>query len=189
MTSQTAHWLRTPLAAFIFVDVTDVDASRSLFEDGFGFVVAENRFHAPHHMHGLVKYDAGGTILALNKARPTFRRHDSDRAAITLTSAREISYLAAAHEGWARPGGADRELRDGDNHRFTVLRSQYANAAVVQVNYRVSNLATTIAYFERSWGWHFQRSGPDAATVPANDIIVSFVETPQNLRHTEAASS
>lgn len=62
--------LKRSKVLFLFLDVSDIHLSRTFLEnEPLRLNVIENRFHPPHHTHGIVKYDAGETILALNLAK------------------------------------------------------------------------------------------------------------------------
>jgi catechol 2,3-dioxygenase-like lactoylglutathione lyase family enzyme len=109
-----------PKIAFVFLDVTDPPAARARFEGVFGLPVLEQRFHPPHHHHGLLKYDAGGVILALNQADPrTFERSRRDGLAMVLDAGRAGPIReAGARLGLPIPARTVATFADPDNHLF-----------------------------------------------------------------------
>jgi catechol 2,3-dioxygenase-like lactoylglutathione lyase family enzyme len=70
---------------FVFLDVSSLPRHRRLYERELGLAVVENQFHPPHEHHGLVKYDAGGTILSLNLfAERKFRGEAADGVTLVI---------------------------------------------------------------------------------------------------------
>ncbi|GGQ49224.1 VOC family protein [Couchioplanes azureus] len=103
---------------FVFLDVSSLPRHRRLYEEVFGFRVIENQFHPPHEHHGLVKYDAGGTILAVNLfAERKFQRPDAD--GVTLVCRVADPDRLRPLSGYGQRTGDDFTDADGHHYRFT----------------------------------------------------------------------
>jgi len=117
--------LRYSKILYLFLDISDLRASRLLFEDGLGFPIIEERFHPPHHRHGVVKYDGGDTIVALNLADSSFEKNISSgiTTVISTSAMREADiYLRFQELGLEVPTASGNIFADVDNHRYVVTR-------------------------------------------------------------------
>lgn len=123
--------LRESPLLYLFVDVSSIERARTFFEQTLGIPVIENQFHPPHEYHGIVKYDAGPTILSLNLgSERRFQRPGSDGLA-TVFSVPEGRGSVPEGMGtveitpanaWA-DGHGERILTDVDGHHY-VLRER-----------------------------------------------------------------
>jgi len=146
----------------LFVEVTSLKRARTFYEDVLGFAVVENQFNPPHHRHGIVKYDAGDTILALNLADASFDA-SADEPIVTAFSAgprREAEVYAELQiQEFAAPSDAGGEFRDADGHRFRIQRAQdFApwggpdGMGIDEIALAVENLRDCCVFYEHSLG-------------------------------------
>ena len=139
------------LVSFLFLDVTEVNGARCFFENALGFPIAENRFHPPHHIHGIFKFDAGSTLLSLNKARPQFDQSASDYAKIRIAPGNSSWTETAAQNGWISSVTNNNVAVSNDNHVFEVQHCGGTDAKVLSVDYLVSDLERTREFCERAF--------------------------------------
>ncbi|MFI5495973.1 VOC family protein [Actinoplanes sp. NPDC051859] len=133
---------------FVFLDVSSLPRHRRLYEEVFGFEVIENQFHPPHEHHGLVKYDAGGTILAVNLfAERKFQRPDADGVTLVCRVA-EPDRLEALTEYGVRTG-ADFTDVDGHHYRFTTEQpaGPGLQAEISELRVAVPDLAAAVPFY------------------------------------------
>lgn len=139
------------IVSYIFIDVTDVDGARRFFEEALRFPVASDILTPPHHIHGLVKYDAGSTLFSLNKARPTFDRTASDHIVLDLACARDDWWQLAARNPWIRSVSGT-TVTSADNH---VFRVEPGPPSVCAIQYRVADLSATRSFYETALALEF----------------------------------
>jgi catechol 2,3-dioxygenase-like lactoylglutathione lyase family enzyme len=147
--------LRGAPLLFVFYETTGLARQRQLLEQILGLKVIENQFHPPHHSHGLVKYDAGGVILALNLSGPGKLSEDgSDGLAATLStpSPDTTAVRLLAHGCMARAGGV---LTDPDGHHYVIRAAPSANRPgvfVPELRLVVGDLAASLAFYGETLG-------------------------------------
>jgi catechol 2,3-dioxygenase-like lactoylglutathione lyase family enzyme len=72
---------------YVFLESSEPEVQRQLFEQTLGLELIEIEPHLPHHRHGIVKYDASNLILSLNEATPSaFRAGCSDGLVMVFDS-------------------------------------------------------------------------------------------------------
>jgi catechol 2,3-dioxygenase-like lactoylglutathione lyase family enzyme len=165
------------LISFVFLDVTDVSGARRFFEEALGLFVAENRFHPPHHIHGLVKYDAGSVLLCLNKARPGFDRAGSDYARVGLVTGDEAWRSRSRANPWIARIAAHDLAISADNHAFPVRHAAGPGAAVAHLDFAVRDLGRTQDFFARALGLDFGRVDACTAEAQAGPLRLRFRRT------------
>lgn len=124
--------LQSAKVLYIFLDVTQLSHQRCLFEDILSLRIIEQEPHFPHHQHGVIKYDAGDTILSLNIANSKFDRSDLD-GIITVFSTFQLDQIKTAlHKICCTSSVESKEIfRDQDNHQY-LLRPIMNNTSRVQ---------------------------------------------------------
>lgn len=108
---------------YLFLDTTALSHKRVFMETVLGLGVIENEYHPPHSRHGVVKYDAGEVILALNIADPDFDKQGLSGLVTVLAAEpmREAQIYAELHiNGYAAPQAPGEVFTDVDNHRYAV---------------------------------------------------------------------
>lgn len=163
--------------SFVFLDVTDVAGARRFFEEALGLPVAESRFHPPHHIHGLVKYDASSVLLCLNKARPSFDRAGSDCARIGLVTGEPAWLSRSRANPWVARITATDEAISADNHAFPVRHAVAARAAVAHLEFGVRDLGRTQDFFCRALDLEFVRVEASTAVAKAGPLHLRFRRT------------
>jgi catechol 2,3-dioxygenase-like lactoylglutathione lyase family enzyme len=147
MTVKTDGLADSPLM-FVFLDVSSLPRHRRLYEEVFGFRVIENQFHPPHEHHGLVKYDAGGTILAINLfAERKFQRPDADGVTL-LCRVAEPDRLRPLADYGHRAGPA---FTDSDGHHYAFAPGAPADPAlaaeITELRLAVPDLAAALPFY------------------------------------------
>ena len=103
---------------YVFLETSQLERQRRLFESGFRLPVIEIEPHMPHHRHGVVKYDAGGLILSLNLTDANRFRRDATDALVSVVEMPDdtLNALTDSRDGFVtREHG---ELVDRHGHRF-----------------------------------------------------------------------
>jgi catechol 2,3-dioxygenase-like lactoylglutathione lyase family enzyme len=164
---------------FVFLDVSSLPRHRRLYEQVLGLRLIENQFHPPHEHHGLVKYDAGATILAVNLfAERKFQRHESD--AVTLVCR------------VARPGPADRlagyghqsgeTFTDVDGHRYVFRPAQPADPElttdITELRLAVPDLAAAVPFYRDVLGLRIRAAEPDGWRFATGSLDLVLSEHP-----------
>lgn len=166
---------------YIFLDTTALARQRVFLEDVLGLNVVENEFHPPHNRHGVVKYDAGDTILALNVGGPDFDRFGTDGTltVFTTTPMREAQVYAELHirgfEAPTSPGGAFPDL---DNHRYALLhysppsdetgRRDYLS--IRELELEANDLSESLHFYQETLGLILLEQNPETATFATGNI-------------------
>ena len=132
---------------FVFLEVSSISLQRRLFEGGLGLPMIENQFHPPHHHHGIVKYDADGTVLALNLfAERRFRGNNTDGVTLVWAAADLAGQLSRL-----QPFGTieNDTLTDIDGHHHQFFRSTDSDrpCALTAVQLLVADLDESIAFY------------------------------------------
>jgi predicted enzyme related to lactoylglutathione lyase len=176
--------LREHKIVHVFLEATDIARERSLLEQGIGLKVIENRFHPPHHRHGIVKYDAGTTIIALNLATKEFDRRLSD-GVNTVFSAADPQGLRdqLRDHGVPTDGTDDCLFVDDDNHAFSVRGPTAAmpigrQIEVAELELEVDELAESLRFYTRCLGFAGRREGGSSATIQTGNIGLRLLRRP-----------
>jgi catechol 2,3-dioxygenase-like lactoylglutathione lyase family enzyme len=149
--------LRGAPLVHLFVETSDIARQRALLEDVLGLPVIENQFHPPHHRHGLVKYDAGGIILALNlSAEWRFLADESDAlVGVFCTAGGEAVVADRLHaRGYTLPA-AGAAFTDPDGHHYLFRPSAPAEGqggALEEVRFTVGDLPGSLDFYGRTLG-------------------------------------
>ncbi|OJF16238.1 VOC family protein [Couchioplanes caeruleus] len=149
---------------FVFLDVSSLPRHRRLYEDVFGFRVIENQFHPPHEHHGLVKYDAGGTILAVNLfAERKFQRPDADGVTLVCRVAEPDRLRPLAEYG--QRTGRDFTDSDGHHYRFTdeATADPGLHAEIAELRVAVPDLDAAVPFYRDVLGLRPATVTEDAA--------------------------
>jgi catechol 2,3-dioxygenase-like lactoylglutathione lyase family enzyme len=106
--------------------------------------VIENERHPPHPQHGIVKYDAGGAILALNDT-PERRFSGADWDGVALTFA-GVDPNRMRHSALRPLGEGSPWLADIDNHLFR-FRDATGPPCLDELTIFVRDLDATSAFY------------------------------------------
>jgi predicted enzyme related to lactoylglutathione lyase len=140
---------------YLFLDTNDIAMQRRFFEDGLGLEVIENDFHPPHHRHGVVKYNAGKTILALNVADSAFDLGGSDRV-LTVFEADPVReakiYADLQVSGFGAPQQPGEVFHDFNNHCFMVRSTSVPEfldepAVLDELHFEVDDLEGALRFY------------------------------------------
>jgi predicted enzyme related to lactoylglutathione lyase len=169
---------------YIFIDTSDLSAQRVFFEDVIGLEVIESDFHPPHHRHGVVKYNAQNTILALNIADSGFHWEGSDCVVtqLTATAAREAEIYADLQiHGHLAPPQPGAVFSDRDNHQFAVRRPPSANGldnpgqvAINGLHLQVNDLSMSHHFYSDLLGLELLNKTGDSLVFSAGDLRLSL---------------
>jgi catechol 2,3-dioxygenase-like lactoylglutathione lyase family enzyme len=137
----------TPLM-FVFLDIASLPRHRRLYEDVIGLRVIENQFHPPHEHHGLVKYDAGGTILSINLfAERKFRGDTSD--GVVLVCRTTVDNLPDRLDAYGV--ATDSGFTDVDGHHYVFQHTEPADRTlttdIVELRLAVDDVATSVPFY------------------------------------------
>jgi len=180
--------LRDSKIAFIFLEVASLPEARAFYEDVLGLPVVENQFNPPHHRHGIVKYDAGDTILALNLADRSFNpdAHEPIQTCFSGGARREATVYAELQiRGFHAPASAGAEFKDRDGHRFSIRRAEtYAlwrgmdDLGLEEIAYEVDSIDRSIVFYEKQLGlMRADSSGPDDVRFSTGNVRVRLLES------------
>ncbi|MFC6887067.1 MULTISPECIES: VOC family protein [Actinomadura] len=134
---------------FVFLDISSLPRHRRLLEDVLRLRVIENQFHPPHDHHGLVKYDAGGTIIGINLfAERKFRKAVADGATLMCRTGLGPDELARLDDFGGRSGGL---FTDVDGHHYGFEHAPPGDGGLTtEVDHLVlvvADLAESVAYY------------------------------------------
>lgn len=144
--------LRDAPFLYVFYETASLERQRELCEEGIGLEVIEAQFHPPHEYHGLVKYDAGGTILSLNLAREARFGKDASDALITVLEVEdpEAVYAKLREQGYKPTREQDGLFTDDYGHHY-VFKSPTNSTAklplVREFRLTVSNLQDSLRFY------------------------------------------
>jgi predicted enzyme related to lactoylglutathione lyase len=143
---------------YLFLDTTSISRQRTFVETILGLEVIENEYHPPHNRHGVVKYDAGEVILALNVADPDFDQ-GATGALVTVLEAQPLReaqiYAELQINGYVAPPTSGGIFADGDNHKYAVRRAAPAfgwtqeetRPSIVELQLAVDDLGESKAFY------------------------------------------
>lgn len=169
---------------FLFLEVTDIPRARSFMEEVLGLELIENRFHPPHERHGVAKFDAGNTIIALNLAVKTFERRASDGIVTVLGTdpMREARIYARLHTAGLQPPHESRgAFLDHDHHSFAVCATSRVPSPgdpppptrILELRFAAKDLAESITFYHEILGLPIiDRSREHAVLAAANLRLV-----------------
>jgi catechol 2,3-dioxygenase-like lactoylglutathione lyase family enzyme len=135
--------LGSPLL-FIFQDVSSIPRQRRLLEFELGLRVIESQFHPPHEHHGLVKYDGGGTVVALNLfAERKFRLEESDGVTVVYRTRRaaDIHHAVDGYGTWTGNVFTDR-----DGHLY-IFEPGQAQTEVAEFRLAVADIGRAVDFY------------------------------------------
>jgi catechol 2,3-dioxygenase-like lactoylglutathione lyase family enzyme len=172
--------------ALLFVEVASLSRARTFYEDVLGLTVIENQFNPPHHRHGIVKYDAGDTILALNLADASFDTAAEEPIVTGFSGGprREAEIYAELQiRGFAAPYTVGGEFRDADGHRFRIQPVQdYAlwhgpdALGVEEIGLAVENIRDCRAFYEDVLGLMPLRTVEGATEFATGNVRIRLFE-------------
>jgi catechol 2,3-dioxygenase-like lactoylglutathione lyase family enzyme len=164
---------------FVFLDTSSVSRHRRLYERELGFRVIENQFHPPHEHHGLVKYDAGRTILAINLfAERKFAGLRQD--AVTLVCRTRAASPQSALERYGHTDGDN--FTDVDGHHYAFVPSQPDDCElfieIVELRLRVDDLAASICFYRDVLGLRVLEHDPDTCMLATGSLDIRLEKAP-----------
>lgn len=137
---------------FVFLDISSLPRHRKLYEDVLGLRVIENQFHPPHEHHGLVKYDAGGTILSINLFAERKFRHMSD--GLTLVCRTTAEGLPERLEAFGT--ATDPDFTDVNGHHYALLQAPPTDPAltteILSLRLAIDDLGTSVPFYRKVLG-------------------------------------
>jgi len=174
--------LRSSKILYVFLEVTDISRQRTFCEDIMGLKVIENQFHPPHERHGIVKYDAGDTILSLNLAGP--RRldpHTSDGivTVFSTTKKRQAEICTAlSRYGYKPPEQPEGIFSDGDDHEYwlrphspvTDITSMRIEPIMQELCLKVEGLQRSLAFYADVLGLPLIEQNWETATFATGNL-------------------
>jgi catechol 2,3-dioxygenase-like lactoylglutathione lyase family enzyme len=171
----TSMSLRDAPLLFVFLDVSSLSRQRRLFEEVLGLAVIENQFHPPHEHHGLVKYDAGGTIVSLNLfAERKFRAGTSDGLTMVWSGSLDGRALRRLGAYGTRAGSA---FTDGDGHHYEFQLTPAAPGSSIelrQLRLMVSDLATSVSFYRDVLGLRLLNRTPTTARLRTGSVDLTL---------------
>jgi len=154
MLNDRAEGLRSAALLFLFVETPDIDRQRTLFERVLELPLIENQFHPPHSRHGLFKYDAGGTIFALNlSSERRFREEESDALVSLIRAPWRDDELAdrLRAEGFASP--TDNLFTDPQGHHYQFRHDPTASRTWVEgLRLLIDDSPRSLDFYQRTLG-------------------------------------
>jgi predicted enzyme related to lactoylglutathione lyase len=147
---------------FVFLDVPSLPRQRRLLEDVLQLRLIEDQFHPPHEHHGLAKYDAGGTILAINLfAERKFSGRGSD--AVTLVCRTTSDELPQRLSDHGRVDG--RSFTDTGGHHYLFRDAAPDDPElvtdIVEMQLNVTDLAVSVPFYRDVLGLRMVDASPD----------------------------
>lgn len=165
---------------FVFLDTAALARQRVFLEEVLGLEVIEYEYHPPHSRHGVVKYDAGECVLALNIADPGF-----DRAAwagqtmiFAASPMREAKVYAGLQvHGYGAPARQGGAFADGDGHRYALRRASAApwpgeepRASLCELQLAVEDVAQSADFYGRVLGLVALEQGASVASFATGNL-------------------
>jgi catechol 2,3-dioxygenase-like lactoylglutathione lyase family enzyme len=174
---------------YLFVDTMKLERQQVFLGEVMGLEVIENTYHPPHQRHGVLKYDAGDTILALNIADNAFDPAGSDRVvtAFGASAMREAQvYARLQANGMAAPQVQGGEFDDPDRHRFVLRQRALTEPWMIEespprleeLRFSVDDLVESILFYERLGLTFVTRSASSATFASGNVDLVLQVRDP-----------
>jgi len=175
---------------YLFLDTSDIVAQRVFFEDVLGLEVIESDFHPPHHRHGVVKYDAGNTIVALNIADSGFEQAGSDEV-VTLLAASPVReaeiYADLQIQGYTAPPQPGGVFRDRDHHEFALHRYPLSyrdfggrqGVSIDELHLQVSDLERSMRFYSDQLGLELLQKDSSSLIFSAGDLKLALHRKPR----------
>lgn len=136
---------------YLFQDTANLSVKRYLLEDILEFPIIELEAHLPHEKHGVVKYDAGGIILALDLAAPRERLLTFGLIALLRVRdpGRVVQRLRSQGYSTSVGEGGVFFFRDIDGYPFEIdaRPSPESNPSIAQVRLEVSNHDASVDFY------------------------------------------
>jgi catechol 2,3-dioxygenase-like lactoylglutathione lyase family enzyme len=175
--------LRDAPLLYIFYETASLERQRELCEDILGLEVIEAQFHPPHEYHGLVKYDAGGTILSLNLAREARFGKDASDGLITVLNVEneEAIFEKLREQGYNPPRESGGLFTDDYGHHYIFNRATGPSAtpaaklpAVQEFRLVVSDLQASVPFYGEILGLELLEQTDDTArfATGTTDIVL-----------------
>ena len=165
---------------FVFLDISSLPRHRRLYEDALGMRVIENQFHPPHEHHGLVKYDAGGTILSINLfAERKFRRGDAD--GVTLVCRTTLDDLPGRLSTYGVASGS--RFTDADGHHYLFRRVRPAGPTlatdIVELRLAVDDLSNSVLFYRDVLGLRIVGGGTGTCRFTTGSLDLVLYQRPR----------
>jgi catechol 2,3-dioxygenase-like lactoylglutathione lyase family enzyme len=165
---------------YVFLDTSDLPAKRRTLEEATGFVPVEFDPHAPHQHHGVVKYDAGPVIVALNLgARPPVAPW-SHALSMVVSSSDPTSVLSrAAGTGCVIDADGGR-FCDVDGHMFMVARGgdhaprASARATVRELRLTVRSVSRSVDFYRGQLDLRLLQERAGSAVLSTGNLRLSL---------------
>jgi len=166
---------------YLFIDTMNLPLEQQFLEEVMGLEVIENTYHPPHHRHGVLKYDAGDTILALNIADSAFDPAGSDRVVTVFGASpmREAQvYARLQANGLAAPRIQGGEFADPDAHRFALCpraltepwMMEEAPPRLEALRLSVDDLPASIRFYREQLGLTLVTRSETSATFASGNV-------------------
>ena len=164
------HGLADAPVMFVFLDISSLPRQRKLYENVLGLRVIENQFHPPHEHHGLVKYDAGGTILSINLFAERKFRHMSD--GLTLVCRTRAEGLPERLAAFGTMTGPD--FTDVDGHHYVLRPTPPADpnltTDILELRLAVDDLATSVPFYREVLGLRPASAAPNTVRLATGSV-------------------
>jgi predicted enzyme related to lactoylglutathione lyase len=166
---------------FVFLDVPSLPRQRRLLEDVLQLRLIENQFHPPHEHHGLVKYDAGGTILAINLfAERKFGGRGSDAATLVCRTTKDDLPRRLRDHG--RVDG--RSFTDAGGHHYLFRDAAPDDPElvtdIVEMQLDVTDLGVSVPFYRDVLGLRTVDASPDGCRFRTGslDLVLKYRPAP-----------
>jgi catechol 2,3-dioxygenase-like lactoylglutathione lyase family enzyme len=170
---------------YVFLDTSDLDGKRELLEQVLGLIPVETDPHAPHEHHGVIKYDAGPILVALNIAsRPPVPLWQH-ALGLGLRSDDPAAVLSgAARAGGTLESGTGR-FTDRDGHIFTVGAGAVrpGHAEVEELRLGVHSVPRALRFYLGQLGLSLIEQAPGHAVVSTGNLRLRLQEGPSLDKH------
>lgn len=167
--------LRNAPLLYVFLDIHDLDAQRELLESVLGLPVIEIEPHLPHERHGVVKYDAGDTILSLNlSTRGKFRAQESDALVTVLgVDAQRATPARLAGRGDLVRRDDGLLLTDPSGHHYLLQPAD--GPAVRELRLVVDDLDRSVAFYRDVLDLELESVDRDGARFGTGSVPLALV--------------
>ena len=166
---------------YVFVDTADLAFEERFFDEVIGLEAIENTNHPPHHRHGVIKYDAGDVVLALNVADTGFDKERSDRVVTVFgaTAMREAHVYARLQScGLQAPHTTGGGFADRDGHQYAIRPGRRSDTwafdepapCIQALHFSVDDLAASIRFYEEALGIYLIHRTASTATFATGNI-------------------
>jgi len=170
---------------YVFLESSDVKASRKFFEEEVGLELIEVESHLPHHRHGVVKYDAGKMIISLNEATEnTFRSDCSDGLQMLFETPSPVVIAEAIGIGEINSDESF-AFTDADRHHYQFVRSARERSnygelitrpLLNELRLSVRDLASAVAFYTQRLGLRIEAHASKWVRFATGSAILTLVE-------------